>query len=153
MKFEILRDQLAQCGGSLAEVRAIATSIGVMQDRYLARPAAEMLIARGAPGSDQMAATLRTMPITGKDYKGDMLRAAFRAALEREGIGPDVENVARAFYERRQKARLGDPVATGSGWSPAPSNQPPQAQPRDPSQPPGLGDMLGDAVRKLFGGS
>ncbi|MEP7105461.1 MAG: hypothetical protein ABI838_06425, partial [Chloroflexota bacterium] len=107
-KSEQLRDQLATGGGTIAEIRQIAESIGCYQDRYLARPAAEMLIAQAAPGADRMAATLATMPITGKDYKGDLLRAAFKTALAKEGIPPDVERVARAFYEHRQGANIGD---------------------------------------------
>jgi hypothetical protein len=148
MKFELLRDQLATSGGSIAEVRAIATNLGVMEDRYLARPAAEILIQRGAPGSERMAATLQTMPITGKDYKGDMLRAAFRTALDREGISPQVENVARAFYERRQKASLDD----DGGMAPPPAAEPYGHQPPPPAE--GTGDPIqdiGNAIKKLFG--
>lgn len=165
MKFELLRDQLAAGGGSLAEVRGIATSIGVMEDRYLARPAAEMLIARGAPGSDRIAATLQTMPITGKDYKGDMLRAAFRTALEREGISPAVEEVARAFYERRQKGSLEDAESKlgGAGTPGQPAAPPTQDQAGNaplaqPGQPPAqpdivqdIGKGLNDIAKKLFG--
>ena len=36
-----------------------------------------------------------------RDPHGDKLRAAFKAASYREGIPPDVEEMARAFYERR----------------------------------------------------
>ncbi|MEA2645803.1 MAG: hypothetical protein QOE92_886 [Chloroflexota bacterium] len=163
MKFEILRDQLAASSGSLAEVRGIATSVGVMEDRYLARPAAELLVARGAPGADRIAATLQTMPITGKDYKGDMLRAAFRTALEREGISPAVEQVARSFYERRQKASLVDVEAGMGGAATAlPADQQGYAPPAQPQQPQGqppaqpdivqdIGKGLNDIAKKLFG--
>jgi hypothetical protein len=148
-KSEQLRDQLASGGGTIADVRQIAVALGVYQDRYLARPAAEMLIAQGAPGSDRMAATLATMPITGKDYKGDLLRAALKAALAREGISPDVERVARAFYEHRQGARIGD----GGGMpaaSPAAAGETP-SYPPDPSNPPpqGLADMIRSLLRSL----
>jgi hypothetical protein len=151
-KSEQLRDQLATGGGTIAEIRQIAVSIGVYQDRYLARPAAEMLIAEGAPGSDRMAATLATMPITGKDYKGDLLRAAFKAALAKEGISPDVERVARAFYEHRQGARIGDgggnPTAARASAAPAPESP---SYPPDPSNPPaqGLGDMIRSLLRAI----
>jgi len=142
-KSEQLKEQLAGGGTSIAEIRTIAANLGVYQERYLARPVAEMLIAQQAPGADRMAATLATMPITGKDYKGDLLRAAFTNALQREGIPPDAERAARAFYERRQ----------GVKQAPA-SSQPPPRQPDyppDPSNPPAqsLGDMVRSVLRGL----
>jgi hypothetical protein len=147
-KSELLKEQLATGGTSIAEIRATATGLGVYQDRYLARPAAEMLIAQGAAGADRMAATLARMPITGKDYKGDLLRAAFKSALQREGIPPDVERVARAFYERRQHASVDGAAAAQAG---APSGQPQQqSYPADPSNPPPQG--LGDLVRSILRG-
>jgi len=142
-KSELLKEQLAGGGTSIAEVRTIATNLGVYQERYLARPVAEMLIAQGAPGADRMAATLATMPITGKDYKGDLLRAAFTSALQREGIPPDAERVARAFYERRQQA----PQATAASRPEAQE----QSYPADPSNPPAqsLGGMVRSILRAL----
>lgn len=154
-KSEQLRDQLASGGGTIAEIRQLAIGLGVYQDRYLARPAAEMLIAQGAPGADRMAATLATMPITGKDYKGDLLRAAFKAALAKEGIPPDVERVARAFYEQRQGARIGDDGGGAMPAASAPASASPAAQspayPADPSNPPspGVADMIRSVLRSL----
>jgi hypothetical protein len=150
-KSELLKEQLATGGGSIAEIRTIATNLGVYQERYLARPVAEMLIAQGAPGADRMSATLATMPITGKDYKGDLLRAAFTTALQREGIPPDAERVARAFYERRQRA---SPDKAGGGvaaQATAASQPQQQSYPADPSNPPaqGLGDMVRSILRGL----
>ena len=139
-KSEQLKEQLAGGGASIAEIRSIATNLGVYQERYLARPVAEMLIAQAAPGADQMAATLATMPITGKDYKGDLLRAAFASALQREGIPPDAERAARAFYERGQRAQ------------PKAAAQPQQPDyPPDPSNPPAqsLADMVRSVLRGL----
>jgi hypothetical protein len=142
-KSELLKEQLAGGGTSIAEVRTVATNLGVYQERYLARPVAEMLIAQGAQGADRMAATLATMPITGKDHKGDLLRAAFTSALQREGIPPDAERVARAFYERRQHA----PRATAAS---RPQTQP-QSYPADPSNPPvqSLTGMVRSILRGL----
>jgi hypothetical protein len=151
-KSELLKEQLAAGGGSIAEIRAIATNLGVYQDRYLARPAAEMLIAQGAPGADRMKATLAHMPITGKDYKGDLLRAAFASALQREAIPPDVERVARDFYEHRRHSSLDDAGGKVAPQTAAPPDQPQQqSYPPDPSNPPspGLGDMVRSILRGL----
>jgi hypothetical protein len=154
-KSEQLRDQLASGGGTIAEIRQIAIGLGVYQDRYLARPAAEMLIAQGAPGAERMAATLATMPITGKDYKGDLLRGAFKAALAKEGIAPDVERVARAFYEHRKGAQIGDGggggMPAGSQSAAAPPSEQSPAYPPDRSNPPpaGVGDMIRSVLRSL----
>jgi len=99
---KLTRLQEAIGGGaqSLSEIRSIAKSVGFWQERFAARPAAELLIARGAPGGPAMQRTLQTMPITGRDRKADLLRAACRSALERDGIPADVERSARSFYER-----------------------------------------------------
>jgi len=151
-KSELLKEQLATGGSSIAEIRATAAALGVYQDRYLARPAAEMLIAKGAPGADRMAATLATMPITGKDYKGDLLRAAFKSALQREGIPPDVERVARAFYERRHHASVDGAEGAVAEQAAGPSGQSEQqSYPADPSNPPtqGLGDLVRSVLRGL----
>ena len=141
-KSELLKEQLAGGGTTIAEIRSIASNLGVYQERYLARPVAEMLIAQGAQGADRMAATLATMPITGKDYKGDLLRAAFTGALQREGIPPDAERVARAFYERRQH------TAEATAASRPPTQ--PQSYPADPSNPPA--QSLTGMVRSILRG-
>jgi hypothetical protein len=145
-KSELLKEQLAGGGTTIAQIRTIATNLGVYQERYLARPVAEMLIAQGAEGADRMAATLATMPITGKDYKGDLLRAAFTSALQREGIPPDAERAARAFYERRQHA----PPATAASRQPTQPTQQ-QSYPADPSNPPAqsLTGLVRSVLRNL----
>src|SRR5437867_5532579 len=101
-KLDRLREGVGSGGQSVADLESIAKSVGFWQERFVARPAAELLIEQGAPGAETMQAALETMPITGRDQKADLLRAAFRSALERDGIPPEVERTARAFYEHRR---------------------------------------------------
>ena len=100
-KIDRLELQLASSGGSVKETKAIAKSLNLMEDRYMARPAAELLVEHSDPGAAQIAAGLAATPVLGRDPHGDRLRAAFKQAFSREGIPPDVEEMARAFYERR----------------------------------------------------
>ena len=145
-----LQQQVGGGGKSVAEIRSIVDSLGLSyEDRYVARPAAELLIEQGAPGAQTMAANIATMPITGKDRKGDVLRAAFKDALRRDGIPPDVEQTARDFYERRQRS---------SAPQPQPQYQQPQpaAQQYAPAQPAPAGQdvvsQIIQAISKLFRG-
>lgn len=100
-KIDVLRQQLAASGGSLAETKQIAASLKYLEDRYMARPAAELLVERGDPEAGQLQAGLDATPVLGREPHGDLLRAAFKKALTTEGIPPDVEEMARAFYARR----------------------------------------------------
>ncbi len=100
-KREILETELASSDGSLADIKRIAVSLKLMEDRYMARPAAELLVERGDPAAQELAAGLAATPVLGKDPKGDRLRAAFKQALQREGIPPEVDRMARDFYARR----------------------------------------------------
>ena len=146
-KLDRLQQGIGAGGQSIAELEQIAKSAGFWQERFVARPAAELLIEQGAPGADVMQATLDTMPITGRDKKADLLRAAFRSALEREGIPADVERVARSFYERRGNSRRGEP-------SRAPVVHPVQQQsyqPVEPTATPDIVTMIVNAIRRLFG--
>lgn len=150
-KLDRLREGIGPGGQSVAELERLAKSVGFWQDRFVARPAAELLIEQGAPGAEDMRVTLDTMPITGRDRKADLLRAAFRSALEREGIPPDVERVARSFYEHRQKARLGDSRQDSSARR-APMSAQQSYQPVEPSSSPDIATMIINAIRRLFGG-
>ena len=149
-KLDRLREGIGAGGQSISELRQIAKSVGFWQERVVARPAAEMLIEQGAPGAETMEATLKTMPITGRDKKADLLRAAFRSALEREGIPPDVELTARSFYENRKSTRVSDHgqrhVATAARQPVQPSDQPIQ-----PTSTPDIVTMIVNALRRLFG--
>ena len=108
-KIDLLEQQLAASGGSLAEIRQIAAPLKLMKDRYMARPAAELMVERGAdPMAAQIAAGLDATPVLGRDPHGDLLRTAFKKAMQQGGIPPDVEEMARAFYGRR-----GQPKAKG----------------------------------------
>ena len=105
-----------------------------------------MLIEQGAPGADAMAKTIRNMPFTGTDERAEILREACRSAMVRDGIPPDVEKKARAFYERgRGRAHEAQtaPVLTSAG-----------ADMLAPIEPQGSLDIFGAiarAVRRIFG--
>ncbi len=102
-KIDRLRQGLATSGGSLADVMHLAQSLNYMEARFLARPAAELLIERGDPEAAQLSAGLAATPVLGREPHGDLLRAAFKQALVREGIPRDVEANARAWYGRRRR--------------------------------------------------
>ena len=149
-KVERLREQLGDGGQSLDEIERIAKSIGAWEDRFAARPAAEMLIAQGAPGADVMERTIRNMPFTGTDARAEILRDACKAAMARDGIPAAVERNARDFYERG-RGRSAQAVATAS----APTAMPATQQEYAPIQPQGSLDVfsaIAGVLRRLFGG-
>ena len=140
---DVLRERLAGSDGTLADLQSIATSLNLMEDRYMARPAAELLVETGDAQAPQIAQGLAATPVLGRDPSGDLLRAAFKSALAKEGIPNDVDAMARRFYGVRGHARgKSQPVATPKvdsfGW----------VEPADPSTG---GGILG-AIRRLFGG-
>ena len=100
-KIDRLRQGLAASDGSLDDVKRIAASLNYLEDRYLARPAAEILVERGDPQAGALSAGLAMRPVLGREPHGDLLRAAFKKALTSEGIPPDVEANARRFYAGR----------------------------------------------------
>jgi hypothetical protein len=147
-KLQQLREQIGQGGQSLEEVERIARSIGAWEDRFAARPAAEMLIEQGAPGADVMRKAIGRMPFTGTDQRAEILREACRSAMTRDGIPPDVERLARAFYEkgrsRGQPRPTAAPVTVMAGGTDAYA----------PIQPTGSLDIfsaIAKALRRLFG--
>ncbi len=99
-KIDILDRDLPQ-RTTLVEVKRLAASLKLMEDRYMARPAAELLVERGDAEASLLSAGLAATPVLGRDPHGDRLRAAFKQALAREGIPADVEKMARRFYARR----------------------------------------------------
>lgn len=99
-KIDVLERDLKP-GMTIAQIRQLATSLKWMEDRYMARPAAVMLIERGDRDADRLQAGLDKTPVLGREPHGDKLRLAFKEAMEREGIPPDVEQMARKFYARR----------------------------------------------------
>ena len=101
-KIDILERDL-QPGLTIAQVKALAASLKLLEDRYLARPAAFLLIERGDRDSDKLQAGLDATPVLGRDPHGDKLRLAFKQAMDREGIPPDVEKLARRFYAQRRR--------------------------------------------------
>jgi hypothetical protein len=142
-RIEVLREKLAACGGSLAELRDIATSLNLMEDRYMARPAAELLVETGDAQAPQIGQGLAATPVLGRDPSGDLLRAAFKSALAKEGIPNNVDAMARRFYAARGHSRgksqpAAAPTVDSFGW----------VEPPDPST---SGGILG-AIRRLFGG-
>jgi len=145
-KLDRLREGIGAGGQSVEELRSIAKSVGFWQERFVARPAAELLIEQGAAGAETMEATLRTMPITGRDQKADLLRAALRSALERDGIPPDVERTARTFYEHRRG------MAQPSQHTVQPViRAEPSYQPIEPTSTPDVLTMIANAIRRMFG--
>lgn len=149
-KLDALRERIGSGGQTVGELRDIGLAVGFWQDRFVARPAAELLIQQGAPGAEKMRATLQTMPITGRDRKADLLRNELRRALERDGIPPDVERVARSFYEHRRGASLGDK----RGLAPAAPIRPgvePAYQPVEPTSSPDIVTAIANGLRRLLG--
>lgn len=146
-KLQQLREQIGQGGQSLDEVERIARSIGAWEDRFAARPAAEMLIEQGAPGAEVMRKAIGHMPFTGTDQRAEILREACRSAMTRDGIPPDVERLARAFYEKgrsRGHAPAPAPAAVTAGGADAYA----------PIQPTGSLDLfsaIANALRRLLG--
>jgi len=147
-RLQQLREQIGQGGQSLDEVERIARSIGAWEDRFAARPAAEMLIEQGAPGAEVMKKAIGHMPFTGTDQRAEILREACRSAMTRDGIPPDVERQARAFYEtgrsRGRAAATPAPVAVTAGGTDAYA----------PIEPTGSLDIfraIAKALRRLFG--
>ena len=142
-RIELLKEKLAGSNGTLADLQAIASSLNLMEDRYMARPAAELLVGSGDAEAAQIGQGLAATPVLGRDPSGDLLRAAFKTALAKEGIPPQVDEMARRFYGHRGHGH-GKPQAApaakvdSSGWE----------EPKDATS----GGVLG-AIRRLFGGS
>jgi hypothetical protein len=144
-KADVLREKLAASSGSIADLQSIATSLNLMKDRYMARPAAELLVDRGDPAAAQIAKGLAATPVLGRDPNGDALRAAFKNAMAKEGIPGNVDEMARRFYGERGHG----------GAKPKPADSTPKvdsfgrAEPTDPS----AGGGIMGVIRRLFGGS
>ena len=100
-KADLLKDALAATDGTLADLQRIATSLNLMEDRYMARPAAELLVESGDVAAPQIAKGLAATPVLGRDPNGDLMRAAFKKAMAQEGIPRNVDDMARRFYGRR----------------------------------------------------
>jgi hypothetical protein len=100
-KIDILERDL-QPGMTIAQIKELATSLRWMEDRYMARPAAVLLIERGDPDGARLQAGLDATPVLGREPHGERLRLAFKEAMAREGIPRDVERMARDFYGRRR---------------------------------------------------
>ena len=143
-KADLLREGLAGSGGSLDELKTLARSLNLMEARYMARPAAELLVERGDPEAPQIAQGLAATPVLGRDPNGDLLRAAFKKALAQEGIPGDVDQMARRFYGKRGHggAKNAQPAAAPKvdafGW----------ANPAADATPGGIMGL----IRRLFGG-
>jgi hypothetical protein len=142
-KADLLKQGLAASGGTLAELQSLASSLNLMEDRYMARPAAELLVERGDPSATQIAKGLALTPVLGRDPNGDLLRTAFKNALAREGIPANVEEMARRFYGGHahavpKKQPAADQKVDAFGWETPPDTT-------------NAGGILG-VVKRLFGG-
>jgi hypothetical protein len=142
-RIDILREKLAAGSGTFADVQSIARSVNLMKGRYMARPAAELLVERGDPMASEIAKGLAMTPVLGRDPSGDLLRAAFKQALAKEGIPADVDEMARRFYAGRGHASKPQQAAPAAkvdafGWD-------------VPGAGSGSGGILG-AIRRMFGG-
>lgn len=109
----------------------------------MARPAAELLVGSGDQEAPQIAQGLAATPVLGRDPSGGLLRAAFKAAMAKEGIPPQVDEMARRFYGQRGHGHSKPQAAAGRkvdsfGWE-------------EPSGAPS-GGILG-SIRRLFGGN
>jgi hypothetical protein len=143
-KADLLRQGLAASNGSLADLQRLATSLNLMEDRYMARPAAELLVERNDSAAPQIAKGLALTPVLGRDPNGDLLRAAFKHALAKEGIPANVDEMARRFYGGRghggaKPQTAATPKVDAFGWE-------------EPSDTSNAGGILG-TIRRLFGGS
>ena len=141
-KADLLREALAG-SGSLADLQTIARSLNLMEDRYMARPAAELLVERGDPDAARIEAGLAATPVLGRDPNGDLLRAAFKKALAAEGIPSNVDEMARRFYGGRGHAGAkpqpaSTPKVDSFGWDTASGGS-------------SSGGIVG-LIRRLFGG-
>jgi hypothetical protein len=142
-RIEVLKEKLAGSSGTVADLQSIASSLNLMEDRYMARPAAELLVGSGDAEAAQIGQGLAATPVLGRDPSGDLLRAAFKTAMAKEGIPPGVDEMARRFYGHRGHGH-GKPQAAAApkvdsfGWE-------------EPSDTSNAGGILG-AVRRLFGG-
>jgi len=142
-RVEILKEKLAVSSCTIADLKSVAASLNLMEDRYMARPAAELLVSTGDAEAPQIANGLAATPVLGRDPSGDLLRAAFKQAMAKEGIPPNVDEMARRFYGHRGH-RHGKPQAASApkvdsfGWE----------EPKDSA---GGGGILG-SIRKIFGG-
>jgi hypothetical protein len=101
-RIDVLKEKLAAGSGTLADLQGIASSLNLMEDRYMARPAAELLVETGDAAAPQIAKGLAATPVLGRDPKGDLLRAAFKKAMATEGIPRNVDEMARRFYGGRR---------------------------------------------------
>jgi len=141
-KADLLKEGLAGSGGTMAELKRLASSLNLMEDRYMARPAAELLVERGDPEAPRIARGLAATPVLGRDPNGDLLRAAFKQALAQEGIPNDVDQMARRFYAGRGGASKPQPSAESKldsfGWE-------------NPGAASNAGGIMG-LIRRLFGG-
>jgi hypothetical protein len=142
-KADLLREALAGSSGSLADLQTIARSLNLMEDRYMARPAAELLVERGDPDTARIAAGLAATPVLGRDPNGDLLRAAFKKAMANEGIPTKVDEMARRFYAGRghggtKPKTASAPKVDSFGWDTTPAG----------SSSGGIGGL----IRRLFGG-
>jgi hypothetical protein len=142
-KADLLKEGLAS-SGTMAELKSLASSLNLMEDRYMARPAAELLVERGDPDAPQIAKGLAATPVLGRDPNGDLLRAAFKKALAQEGIPNDIDEMARRFYGGRGHGGANKPQASAAskvdsfGWeNPAAASTP--------------GGIMG-LIRRLLGG-
>ena len=141
-RIEVLKEKLAGSKGTLADLQSIASSLNLMEDRYMARPAAELLVGSGDAEAAQIGQGLEATPVLGRDPSGDLLRAAFKQAMATEGIPPQVDEMARRFYGHRGHGH-GKPQAAAApkvdsfGWE-------------EPSG--SSGGILG-AIRRIFRGS
>ena len=100
-KADLLKEALASTNGTIADLQRIAVSLNLMEDRYMARPAAELLVESGDQAAPQIAKGLVATPVLGRDPNGDLMRAAFKKAMAQEGIPRNVDDMARRFYGRR----------------------------------------------------
>ncbi len=90
--------------------------------------------------------SLEGMPFTGTDERADILRAACRAAMERDGIPAEVERNARAFYERSRGHSRAETASAPIIRAGTESTQ--------PIEPAGSLDFIGaiaSVLRRLFG--
>ena len=144
-RIDVLKQKLSVSSGTITDLQGIASSLNLMEDRYMARPAAELLVESGDAAAQQIAQGLARTPVLGRDPSGDLLRAAFKNAMAKEGIPSNVDEMARRFYGGHGHGPAKpQPTAPASkvdsfGWE-------------EPADPSAGGGVLG-AIRRLFGGS
>src|SRR5256886_3960215 len=77
-KIDRLEQELAASSGSLDDIKRIAESLNWLESRFLARPAAELMVERADPDAAQLSARLAATPVLRRERHGGLLPAGLQ---------------------------------------------------------------------------